>query len=209
MEIKEKILKKAFRLFIERGFFEVYITDIVKELELDKTDVYDYFKTKDELINEVIEEFWFPHLEDIIVVADNKEESSKNKLLEIFQKYSEMQSYLKVNFNISKFNYKSVVFLTSELLKNYVAIPNLLTKFNNRLLEKIEDVIEEGKQFGEILSTVNSKSAAVKILASLQSNIALWGMNQKIDVNLLFQTSFKHLWNNIKSNESDLMNMIH
>lgn len=207
MEIKDKILKKAFELFLEKGVFEIYVADVVREMNLNKSDVYNCFKTRDELINEVIGELWGPHLDEIIMAAESSgDESTEKILLRIFEKYSEMKSYLKNNFNVSNFNYESIMFLTSEVLKSYSTIPKLITNFNNKLLEKIENVIDEGKKLGEILSTVNSKSVAMQILSSLQSNILLWGMNQKINIRLLYETSFKYLWDSIKCQESNSIN---
>ena len=198
MEIKDKILKEAFKLFVEKGVFEVYIGDVVRKLHLNKSDVYDCFKTRDELINGIMEEIWGSHLEGIIMVAERGNESTEKRLRIIFEKYSEMQSYLKNNFNISKSNYESIMFLTTEALKSYSTIHNFIINSNNRLLGKIENIIEDGKKLDEILSTVNSKSVALQILSLLQSNIVLWGMNQKIDIRLLYQTSFKYLWSTIK-----------
>ena len=147
----------------------------------------------------------FPCFEDIIRVADECNGLSKEKLLKIFQKYSEIESYLKDNFNVDKINYRSIIFLTNEGIKNYEPITNYIIDFNNRLVEKIEYVIEEGKRLDEISSTVDSKYMAIYTLKSLQSDIVLWGMNQNIDIKKLFKISFRYLWNSIKSSESNLI----
>lgn len=49
MEIKEKILKSSIKLFMENGFFEVSIRDIFKQININKSAFYKYFKSKDEL----------------------------------------------------------------------------------------------------------------------------------------------------------------
>lgn len=206
MKIKDDILRMAFRLFIEKGFLEVYSTEIIKEFNIDKNVFYHYFKSKDQLIFEIIEKYWYPYFNDIIRAADEYNESSKKKLLKIFQKYSEAESYLKSKLKVDRFNYGAIIFLTVEGLKIYeasITITNQIVDFNNRLLEKIETVIEDGKRLGEILSTVNSKSIAVDALSSLQSALALWAMYENIDIKVLFETNFKYLWNTIKSSEID------
>lgn len=109
----------AFRLFIERGFLEVYITDIIKEFEIDKNVYYYYFKSKEQLIFEIIEKHWYPYFNEIIRTADEYNESSKKKLLKIFQKYSEIESYLKSKLRVDRFNYGAIIFLTVEGLKVY------------------------------------------------------------------------------------------
>ena len=166
---------------------------------ISKRGFYYYFKSKDQLICKVIEKFLFPRFDDIIGVVDECNGLSKEKLLKMFQKYSETESYLKNNFSVDKINYRAIIFLTIEGIKSYEPMTNYINNFNNRLLEKIESVIEEGKRLGEISSTVVSKSIAIYTLSSLQSAIVLWAMNQNIHIKVLFETSFKYLWNSIKS----------
>lgn len=206
MKIKDDILRMAFRLFVERGFLEVYTTDIIKEFSIDKNVFYHYFKSKDQLIFEIIEKYWYPHFNDIIRTADEYNESSKKKLLKIFRKYSETENYLKSKLKVDRFNYGAIIFLTVEGLKIYedsTTMTNQIVDFNNRLIEKIEAVIEEGKRLGEILGTVNSKSIALDTVSSLQNALALWVMYENIDIKVLFETNFKYLWNAIKSPEID------
>jgi AcrR family transcriptional regulator len=203
VEIKEKILKISLKLFIERGFLEVYIKDLIREIGIEKSVFYHYFKSKDQLIFEVIEEFWSPHLNNIIRVTDEYNDSSEKKLLKIFQKYSEIESYLRNNLNLDGFNYSAIIFLTIEGLKRHEFETNKVVEFNNRLLEKIESIIEDGKRLGEILNNIDSKSIAINILSSLQSDMVLWAMNQDFNIKELFEMSFKYLWNSIKLPESN------
>ena len=198
MVIKEKILKIAFKLFIERGFLEVSINELIKEVGMTKSGFYHYFESKDQLICEAIEKFLFPYFEDIIRIIDECNEFPKKKLSKIFQKYSEAESYLKNNFNVDKINYRLLTFFTIEGIKKYKIITKHIAKFHNRLLEKIESVIEDGKRLGEISSKVVSKSTARYTISSLQSLIVLWVMNQNIDIKELFETNFRYLWNSIK-----------
>lgn len=202
VEIKEKILKIALKLFVERGFLEVSISDLIKEVGVTKIIFYNYFNSKDQLICEAMEKFLFPYFDDIIRITDEYNGSSKKKLLQIFQKYSKTESYFKSNFGINKINYKLITFLTIEGIKKYEPMTKYITNFNNRLLEKIECIIEEGKRLGEISSMVSSKSIAIETLSSLQNAIVLWVMNQNIDIKMLFEINFVYLWNGMKSSET-------
>ena len=203
VETKEQILKIAFKLFIERGFFEVSIKDLIKETGIARSYFDDYFHSKDQLICEAIERFFYSRFDDIIKITNEHNEVSKEKLLRIFQKYSETENYLKVNLSVSKFNYNSIICLIVDGIKYYESMTKYIVDFNNRLLAKLECVIEDGKILGEISSSVDSKSTAKNTLASLQSNIVLWAMNQNIDIKMLYETDFRHLWRTIKSYESN------
>jgi AcrR family transcriptional regulator len=203
-QIKGKILRIALKLFMERGFFEVSINDLIKEAGISKRSFNYYFNSKDQLICEAIEKLFFSHFEDVIRISDESNEISKDKLLRIFQIYSETDSYLKNNLSVKIFNYRSIICLTVEGIKDYKSMTNCIVDFNNRLLEKIEYVIENGKILGEISSRFDSKLVATHTLTLLQNAIVLWAMNQNIDMKMLFETNFKYLWNSIKSSESNL-----
>lgn len=204
-QIKERILKIALKLFMEIDFYEVSINDLIKKAGISKSSFCYYFSSKDQLICEAIEKLFFSRFEDVLKISDEYNEISKDKLLRIFQIYSETESYLKNNLNIKKFNYRSIIYLTIEGIKDYKSMTNCIVDFNSRLLEKIEYVIEEGKILGEISSKVDSKLIAKYIVTLLQNDIVLWAMNQNIDMKMLFEINFKYLWNNIKVPESNLV----
>ena len=102
-------------------------------------------------------------------------------------------------------NYRSIIALLVEGIKDYKSMTNCIDDFNNNLLEKIENIIDEGKLFGEISSEIDSKFISKHILTLLQNAIVLWVMNQNIDITKLFEVNFKYLWNKIKSPESNLV----
>ena len=205
LNTKEKILKIALKLFIERGFWEVSIKDLIKEAGITKSSFYYYFNSKDQLICDALEKLFFSRFDDVIRSSDECNWISKDKLLRIFQRYSETESYLKNNLRVERCNHKSIICLIVEGIKDYKSMTNCIVDFNNRLLEKIECVIREGKMLCEISSEVDSKVIATHTLTSLQSAIVLWAMNQNIDMKKLFETNFKYLWNNIKSCESNFV----
>ena len=52
---KRKILEKAFELFRENGYMDTKVEDITKALGISKGSFYTYFKTKEELLCELLE----------------------------------------------------------------------------------------------------------------------------------------------------------
>lgn len=205
IQIKEKVLKIALKLFMEIDFYEVSINDLIKKAGISKSSFYYYFSSKDQLICEAIEKLFFSRFEDVLRISDECNEISKNKLLRIFQIYSETESYLKNNISVKKFNYRSIISLTVEGITDYKSMTNCIVGFNKRLLEKIKYVIEDGKLLGEISSNVDSKLIATQTITLLQNAIVLWAMNQSIDMKALFEINFKYLWNSIKVPESNLV----
>lgn len=201
MKIKEKILRLAFQLFIQKGFKEVSINELLKEAGIEPICFDNYFNSKDHLISESIQKFFFSRFDDIIKINPENNESSQAQLLKIFRKYSETESYLNIDLSIMNVNYNSIICLMIEGIKGYEYMTKCIADFNNRLLEKIKCIIEYGKRKGEISNSVDPKSTAKYILESLQSNIVLWVMNQNIDIKMLYETNFRYLWKKIKSYE--------
>ena len=52
---KRKILEKAFELFRKNGYTDTKVEDITRKLGISKGSFYTYFKTKEELLCEVLE----------------------------------------------------------------------------------------------------------------------------------------------------------
>ena len=65
-EKRQSILSEAKRLFAERGFHATSVADIVRGIEIPVGSVYTYFKTKDEIIETIIEEGWAQFRDSLI-----------------------------------------------------------------------------------------------------------------------------------------------
>lgn len=51
---KERIIKAAFKIFTKKGYHETTMDDIAKELGVSKAALYQYFKNKKDLLNEIV-----------------------------------------------------------------------------------------------------------------------------------------------------------
>jgi len=73
-------------------------------------------------------------------------------LKRIFEGYSQIKCYLKTEIGVRTINYRSIIALLVEGIKDYKSMTNCVVDFNNSLLEKIDNIIDEGKLFGDISS---------------------------------------------------------
>lgn len=71
MNTREKILWKAFGIFLEKGYDGVSISDLQKEIGMGRASLYHYFKGKEDLFVTVVLECY---------VASGKEKHLKDKL---------------------------------------------------------------------------------------------------------------------------------
>lgn len=70
-ETKEKIRKEAYRLFAEKGFKEVTMTDICEKAGLSRGGLYRYYSGTEQIFSEILSE------EYVIVDRIEKQESAK------------------------------------------------------------------------------------------------------------------------------------
>ena len=131
---RKKILDKAWELFRKNGYEETKVEDITRELGVSKGSFYTYFKTKDEVLYEILERIKKENEERISKINVNQEPS---KILEDYVT-SKMNYIVKLlnNMKISSINRN----LSNSKLKNFfeelkkVSIEfikkNIVEKFN-------------------------------------------------------------------------------
>lgn len=116
---RKKILDKAWELFRKNGYEETKVEDITRELGVSKGSFYTYFKTKDEVLYEILERIKKENEERISKINVNQEPS---KILE--------------DYVISKMNY------IVKLLNN-MKISSINRNFSN---SKLKNFFEELKK---------------------------------------------------------------
>lgn len=148
MNIKDKkrkiIINTAVKLFVERGFHGTPTSLIAKEAEIATGTLFNYFKTKDILINEIFKDVKTKQI-NFILRDFNKENNSKEKLRKIwdnlilwgienpqekkFVNYFSNSNYISddTKTEINK-NYKFML----EIFKNLISIKNI--KNTNELM---------------------------------------------------------------------------
>lgn len=57
MNSRDKVLKSVFDLMISKGDDELSVNDILKELNMTKGGFYHYFKSRDQLMTEIMNGF--------------------------------------------------------------------------------------------------------------------------------------------------------
>lgn len=56
METKQRIIKEALTLFAEKGYNDVYVSDIAQAVGIKAPSLYKHFKSKQEIFNAILEE---------------------------------------------------------------------------------------------------------------------------------------------------------
>jgi len=115
MEPQEKILKSSLALFFRYGIKHVTMDDIAKELGMSKKTIYQYYKEKDDLVNQLCEIELKEHACDFEVMGN----SAKDPIHEIILLSEKMGNMMK--------NINPIFFL--DLQKFYPTAFNMFQRF--------------------------------------------------------------------------------
>lgn len=155
-ETIERILDVSLELFIQKGYENTSIQDIVNNLGgLTKGAIYHHFKSKDEILDAVAQRIYASAENSMIGIINSNKLTGLEKLRKIFECSIENPN-------------QDLMFSTSlKLLDN----PNLLAIQMKELIEDvvpnyIQPVIEEGMQDGSIKTDYPKELAEVIILLS-------------------------------------------
>lgn len=135
MEEKTNFLSKATQLFIENGAKSVTMDEIAKEFGISKKTLYQKYKNKEELLEEVLKY----KLQEVIERIKYLDENIDNAVARMYCRDEEIDKVSHSNNNI----------LIRQLLKYYPAIfhkhmLNFSTKFSEVLVHNIEKGRKQG-----------------------------------------------------------------
>ncbi len=114
---KEKILNAAKNAFAQKGFAAVGIREIAKEAGLNSATLYHYFKNKDEIYSEILEQTY-------------------NKIVEILQEISTLEMEEKEVVKVAVGRYIDFIYENRGFLKILVHELNLETEMVVRIAKK-------------------------------------------------------------------------
>ena len=135
MEEKTNFLSKATQLFIENGAKSVTMDEIAKEVGISKKTLYQKYKNKEELLEEVLKY----KLQEVIERLKYLDENIDNAVARMFCRDEEIDKVSHSNNNI----------LIRQLLKYYPAIFHKhMLNFSAKFSEVLVHNIEKGRKQG-------------------------------------------------------------
>jgi AcrR family transcriptional regulator len=182
VKTKELILQNSFILFLEKGYKEVSLNEILKKCEISKGAFYHHYKSKDELYLKVLDRFFFQYF-------------SKQDV-----DYSDSTLLYKINYFVGTFlsPYKEIgVILKSNQVSAYFrflfqAVNNyseIRARVNKHFYTKgyyIYQIIEIAKKNNEVKENIDTKTMARQILSTIVGVLILEGINDIENIELRF-----------------------
>lgn len=165
---RNSILDVATKVFAEKGFSDAYISDISSALAISDATIYQYFKSK----------------EDILFAIPEKKSKESCEQLELH-----LQGIRGVDNKLRKFiwfyfwffennrDWATIVILNLRTNKKFLKAPGykLVQEFSKKLL----DIIEEGKKDGSFRPEIDSYVARSLILGHIEHLAQFWLLKEK------------------------------
>lgn len=132
MEKSEKLVELITPLFLEKGYWNLRVDDIARELNISKKTLYVYFDNKKDIIWQVIQNN-LKVIEEIVLNAENESDNAIQASVKFLDEF--------YNFIGTEQDKRNL----SELKKYY---PEILTSYKDSILALIRKMIQENYKRG-------------------------------------------------------------
>lgn len=148
----------AFKLFLQKGYIEVTMNDILEEAGLSRGTFYYYFKSKEQLFADVIEMF-------LVTLPTSPQISiDESSLYSFYHDYLEnaSRSYARLGKIIKEANVQIINFLILSLdaMKRLPSYKSNTILISNSIINIWINVISKARENGEISTTMTDEQIA-------------------------------------------------
>jgi AcrR family transcriptional regulator len=191
------ILNQAMRLFLEKGYHGTSINDITQAVGLTKGAIYWHFKSKENLLRRVMEEYETRFLDGLIRAVGEVDGKAFDKF-EKFNRYNAAFGYYNRDLCVS------FTTLAAELFGTGHGVESEIRRIYGKYQKFIAKMIAEGKKEKVFRKDLNPALTALLIMALHDGMLLQWSMNRdKVDGGAFVKTSRKVLFNGILSFEKE------
>jgi len=173
MRLKDRINHESLKLFSTKGYLNTSISDIMQAADTSKGGFYNHFESKEDLFYEVLaiaQGIW----REKVLYGLEEIDSPIGKIRKILENYRDR--YLKDDFNFPG----GCIFVTfsvelddqrpdlmKEVAKGFIGLKKLL-----------KNLLEEGKELGDLRAEVNTDRATEMIFSGMIGSSVLFGVDK-------------------------------
>lgn len=199
--MKDKIMVESFKLFLEKGFESVSMSEIKKSSGISVGTFYYYFKSKEDLINTVMTNYIFDYFQMALDNMNDFEGSTKEELYYVTMQIIGYDIYKKEwagfyrRLDIS--DYRRIFLLYLEGVQKYELMSEKYEEYTLKVIEYTKEIVLKGQKSNEI-----KDGDALKLAKFIQSTIHgtffLWIAAPQLDLINLMEENLECIWRNIK-----------
>ena len=189
METREMILNTAFLGFLEEGFDAVSLNEIIKRTGLTKGAFYYYFKSKEELIAEMI-----------LLKINEFEVQLKKVVDEAGDVRDKLKTYMKMKISIMRENMPFIKLFDKEHLP--LKAKEFLHTHKKRLLETdfcmIKDILQQGIKNHNVSFKLNDSLVLMILGVTYGAFVGRFLENTNWDIDEMIDTSIEVIFKGIE-----------
>lgn len=178
--IKNDLILKALDLFSQNGYNDTDMETIAASVGIKRTSIYAYFSCKEELLEHCI----FYELEKRIHFTNIVKENHNNPI-------DVIKEYIAYNCSYSTSSLAILASLTKSFALNNQRIHEAFNEFINFRINKLIEVIEDGKNMGLFNNSINSEKAAKMYVAMFNG----YSLGPSIDLMAIKDELFEMYYN--------------
>lgn len=197
LDTRENILNTAFIMFMERGYAEVSLNDILNPIGITKGGFYHYFKSKDELFEEILNTYVIYPLREFERYISNMEGDIFDFLTAFFNSYvymiDEMVKLVGNKENVC--GYYLLIFSSKDRVSNFSVE---LAQIYRDITISIELRLKAALEKGIIRNDIDSASYAYHILALCEGLCTVWILDKQKDYKETYNDCLNNVLKDIK-----------
>ena len=194
MDSKENILRTSFQLFVEKGFTDVSLNEIIKAVGLTKGGFYYYFESKEALLVAVIDRYLFSYLAERLTLLKTGPGTVQEKVEQFFQGILSFERTLRQGWDGLSIDFRAFYLLLMEGVKKFVPLAERYALFHTKMRETIVEILDQGKKEGTVSNSGNSMDMAFLIMSVAEGLLLQWVVNPEIDINRQSDSTFEFVW---------------
>ncbi len=202
MDTKSRIMETSFKLFLEKGFTDVTMSEIKKASNITTGGFYHHFNSKDDLVVQIIDKYLFKYfkstLNQIRKVKGTPKEKLINAVLSLVGDDTKIHNTTRLVESHEKIDYKALHLLLLEGVHKYDLISQKYTKFFYNLFNFIKEVIEEGIDQDLIKDNVDVVELSLLIHTVMAGTVIIWIGMPQLSLEERMISNINHIWNYIK-----------
>ncbi|MBU5464283.1 TetR/AcrR family transcriptional regulator [Anaerotignum sp. MSJ-24] len=205
MNLRDSIVQSVFDLFISKGIDNVSVNDIIKELNMTKGGFYYYFKSKDELISEIIDKHVIKIIWRQLRLAEEQvsaEGLPVKEKMRMFYTIVPRPCIVDEQDNIIQcYSIKKFYFLLYDLIDKFPRLSDEYKKYYIENRNIFINIINEGKKQNVVRHDIDSENFAELLMATRDGMFSLYMINGEECIGEKIKMSFDVIWQQLSNEE--------
>src|SRR4030042_1068926 len=181
-----RILTQAMKIFLEKGYHGTSIDDITRAAKLTKGALYWHFKSKEDLLKKIVEEYEKRYLDGMIQAVNEVQGSIPDKI----------EKYFRYNAAFAYYNRELCVSfdtLAAELVGAHHGIEAEFRRIYRKYQKFLSNLIAQGKKEKVFKREMDENLSALVIIAFHVGILLQWSMNKDEIDGEAYVNSFKKI----------------